>query len=64
MIHDGAIEVTCDGCDASAMYPMPYVHRGKSGYYDDDEDKIEKWLVGQEWVVRGGRHFCCRRCAK
>jgi hypothetical protein len=67
MIFDPKIEILCDGCKAeSVFYEMEFVYRdygGKSGYYDDDECKIERFLKREGWVLRGGNHYCCERCA-
>lgn len=71
MIHDAKIEVTCDGnagmCRSNEFYEPPYVYStysGKDGRYDDDDKKIETWLVDEcSWIVRDGKHYCCEECA-
>ena len=68
MIHDAKVEITCDcpGCNASEHYDPPYVYTsmsGAGGHYDVNDEKIEEWLPRRDWVVRGGKHYCCEECA-
>lgn len=67
MIHEPLIEVTCDGesCDDAIRIEPEFMYRdysGKNGDYDCSDDAIEKQLLGEGWVVEGGKHYCDPGC--
>jgi len=67
MIHDAKVEVTCDSrnCYGSEDIDLEYKYNnysGDSGYYDSNESDIEDKLKDLDWVVKSGKHFCCKDC--
>ena len=68
MIHDARIEVTCDGrrcAEAIDVYPhyVYFDYSGKSGKYEDSDEVIEELIEKEEWIVKDGKHYCCKECA-
>ena len=73
MIHDAKVGVTCDheGCRSSDYVELEWVYTdysGNSGYYNSDEEAVEKTLKELDWVMypkgvsRENYHFCCDAC--
>lgn len=63
MIHDAAVEITCDGveCSESIYVDLP---AGARDTYIAEDSKIEKEVAAQGWIVENGQHFCCKECQK
>lgn len=61
MIHDAAVEVTCDGdaCSESVYVDLPASARG--GYIADD-DAIEREIMRDGWGIVEDQHFCPTCC--
>lgn len=68
MIHDATVEVTCDGprCNQSVTVTPRVVYSGighTAPVLDDDDEAIGRLIErDHDWLVNGGKQFCCDTC--
>lgn len=56
MIHDPSVEVTCDGSRCRSSLVIDHAAELR-------DSEIEREVAREEWIVRGGRHYCSAECA-
>ena len=67
MITDAYVYVVCDNTrctkDTTIELEWKYTdYSGDNGYYDSNESDIEDKAEIEGWIIKDGKHFCCKEC--